>query len=106
MGGGALASGRAGRWRDVVPPGPERDEDWSRAMRRALAEAKARSMLSFDELWVLCFSLGGSASVDELRDYLQEDGVLSRTDVNVMTQAFNEHFLDLGQGMPLKYLEL
>jgi hypothetical protein len=74
-------------------------------MRRALAEAKARSMLSYDELWMRCFGLGGSATVDELRSYFQEDGMLSREDVNVMAQAFNEHFLDLGQGMPLRYLD-
>jgi hypothetical protein len=74
-------------------------------MRRALAEAKARSMLSYDELWMRCFGLGGSATVDELRSYFQEDGMLSRADVNVMAQAFNEHFLDLGQGMPLRYLD-
>lgn len=74
-------------------------------MRLALAEAKARSMLSYDELWMRCFGLGGSATVDELRCYLQEDGALSREDVNVMAQAFNEHFLDLGQGMPVGYLE-
>ena len=74
-------------------------------MRRALAEAKARSMLSYDELWMRCFGLGGSASVEELRSYLQDDGVLSPADVNVMAQAFNEHFLDLGQGMPIPYLD-
>ena len=74
-------------------------------MRRALAEAKSRSMLSYDELWMRCFGLGGSASVQELRSYLQEDGALSRENVNVMAQAFNEHFLDLGLGMPVEYLE-
>ena len=74
-------------------------------MRRALAEAKARSMLSFDELWMRCYGLGGSATVDELRSYLQDDGALSREDVNVMAQAFNEHFLDQGLGMPVGYLE-
>lgn len=74
-------------------------------MRRALAEAKTRSMLSYDELWMRCFGLGGSATVEELRDYLQEDGPLSREDVNVMAQAFNEHFLDLGLGMPVQYLD-
>ena len=74
-------------------------------MRRALAEAKARSMLSYDELWMRCFGLGGSATVEELRSYLQDDGALSRENVNVMAQAFNEHFLDLGQGMPLTYLD-
>lgn len=62
-------------------------------------------MLSFDELWMRCLGLGGSATVEELRSYLQDDGVLSREEVNVMAQAFNEHFLDLGQGMPLAYLE-
>ena len=74
-------------------------------MRRALAEAKARSMLSYDELWMRCFGLGGSATIEELRSYLQDDGALSRENVNVMAQAFNEHFLDLGQGMPLTYLD-
>lgn len=74
-------------------------------MRQALAEAKARSMLTFDELWMRCYGLGGSATVDELRSYLREDGALSRAEVNVMAQAFNEHFLDQGLGMPVRYLD-
>lgn len=74
-------------------------------MRRALAEAKARTILTYDELWLRCFSLGGSATVQDLRSYLGGDGTLSREDVNVMVQAFNEHFLDLGMGMPVKYLD-
>ena len=74
-------------------------------MRRTLAEAKARSLLSYDELWMRCFGLGGSASVDDLRSYLEDDGTLSREDVNVIAHAINEHFLDLGMGMPVRYLE-
>lgn len=74
-------------------------------MRRALAEAKARTMLTYDELWLRCFGLGGSATVQELRSYLGGGGALSREDVNVMAQAFNEHFLDLGMGMPVRYLD-
>lgn len=74
-------------------------------MRRALAEAKARSMLTYDELWMRCFALGGSATVQELRSYLGGREPLSREDVNVLAQAFNEHFLDLGMGMPVRYLD-
>ncbi|HVM01485.1 MAG TPA: hypothetical protein VM263_02360 [Acidimicrobiales bacterium] len=74
-------------------------------MRRSLAEAKARTILTYDELWLRCFGLGGSATVQELRSYLGGGGTLPREDVNVMVQAFNEHFLDLGMGMPVKYLD-
>ncbi len=77
----------------------------SKDMRRSLAEAKTRSLLSYDELWMRCFGLGGSASVDELRSYLESEGALSHEEVNVMAHAINEHFLDLGQGMPVGYLE-
>ena len=70
-----------------------------------LRDAKMRSALTHEELWLRYFGLGGSANREQLLSYLTADGPLGRGEVNAVVQALNEHFLDLGQGMPLAYVE-
>lgn len=74
-------------------------------VRSCLGQARERAALSYPELWVDFFALGGEATPVEVQAFLADDGALSRADVNALVQALNEHSLDRGLGMPLPYLE-
>lgn len=68
-----------------------------------LAEGMALSMLTFDELWLRQVSVGGTAGTLEVEAYVL--GVLrpDRHSHDVIAQALNEHFLDLGAVYPVDY---
>jgi hypothetical protein len=68
-----------------------------------LAEGLALSGLSFNELWLRQVSVGGIAGALEVEAYVL--GVLhaDRHSHDVIAQALNEHFLDVGQGYPINY---
>lgn len=74
-------------------------------VRGNLEEARACASLSDEQLWLRFFGLGGEATAAEVQSYFGAGGTLPREDVNTLVQAFNEHFLDRGLGMPVPYQE-
>jgi hypothetical protein len=73
--------------------------------RIALEAGLIRSGLSYQELWWRQVAVGGDASPLELEAYLLGLLGMSRHQHNVIAQALNEHFLDLGQDHPMPYSE-
>ena len=68
-----------------------------------VTEGLRRSQLSLTELWIRYLAIGGSAGELEFEAYLL--GLL-RMDIyqhNLIAQALNEFFLDLGEGHPVGY---
>lgn len=74
-------------------------------MQLTLLQATRQALLSYDQLWVRYLGLGGTIAFAQLKAYFEERAVLSRTDVNLLAQALNERFLDMGMGMPVCYVE-
>jgi hypothetical protein len=68
-----------------------------------LQEGLDLSGMTFHELWLRQISVGGSSSAEEVEAYVL--GLL-RSDAyhhDVIAQAINEHFLELGQDHPVQY---
>lgn len=68
-----------------------------------LDATRQRLRLSYMDLWIDYFALGGRLDVGELTDYLQGDGPIDRTDHNVIVHALNELFRDRGEDASLAY---
>ncbi len=69
-----------------------------------LEAARVQAGMSFDELWVAYFALGGTASPDIVRSYLAGSETQSM-DYDVLAQAINEKFVDEGGNHPVPYRE-
>jgi hypothetical protein len=70
----------------------------------ALELARRELGLSYLDLWVDCFGLGGKLNAEQLTDYLRGRSEVDRTDHNVIVHALNEAFQDRGSDHPLTYL--
>jgi hypothetical protein len=75
----------------------------------SLRDGMTLSGMSYVELWVRCVGLGGCAPTDDLADQITQDEspatALDAYEHNIIAQALNEHFLDLGQDHPVGYRE-
>jgi hypothetical protein len=70
-----------------------------------LYEGLTRSGLTYEELWLAQLGLGGNADSMSIEAYVL--GVL-RPDShqhNLLAQALNEHFLEIGADHPVAYAE-
>ncbi len=67
-----------------------------------LEAARSHARMSFENLWIAYFALGGTAQPNALRAYLGV-GVPQLTDSDVLAQALNECFLDQGGNHPVPY---
>ncbi len=70
---------------------------------RALDVARRRLGLSYMDLWIDYFALGGHLDVDGLTDYLHGHRHINATDHNTIVHALNELFRDRGEGNPVAY---
>ncbi|HEX2178854.1 MAG TPA: hypothetical protein VHL54_04935 [Actinomycetota bacterium] len=70
-----------------------------------LEAARAESGLTMDELWLRYFELTGEASILELEAYLQGALVPSSLQFDMIAQALNERFMELGMDHPVPYRE-
>jgi hypothetical protein len=68
-----------------------------------LEGARRRLGLSYMDLWIDYFALGGYLDVDGLTGYLHGDRHPNRTDHNLIAHALNELFRDHGQDNPMAY---
>jgi len=64
--------------------------------------ARIQAAMSFDELWLAYFALGGACTPDKVRSYL--GGTATHPmDYDVLAQALNEKFVDSGGNHPVPY---
>lgn len=61
--------------------------------------------LSDPALWLRYFGLGGMSTPDQVRSYLRRGAVPSAHDHDVLAQALNERFSELGRNHPVRYAE-
>jgi hypothetical protein len=60
------------------------------------------SLTAFD-VWVIYYSLGGTATSDDLEAYLVAEGPLDVGQERVLAQSINEVFLDADMNHPVPY---
>jgi hypothetical protein len=58
---------------------------------RPLFAALRRLRLSYDALWLEYFAVGGNASVDDLRSWINGIEPLAPTEYDIIAQALNEY---------------
>ena len=66
-----------------------------------LEAGRVQAGMSFDDLWLDYFALGGAAPPERLRAYLADGGV--SIDYDVVAQAINERFVGRGGDHPVPY---
>lgn len=66
-----------------------------------LVAAQNQADMSFQDLWLAYVALGGLSSPVELHRILDGEARPSRIDFDVLGQALNEKFLDLGFSHPV-----
>jgi hypothetical protein len=69
----------------------------------ALDLARQQLGLSYMDLWIDYFALGGYLDVGGLTGYLQGDRPTSTTDHNTIVHTLNERFRDRGENNPVAY---
>lgn len=84
-------------------PNPVDDAEAGADDGLSLQAGMSRSAMTFEELWLRQVSVGGHAGQLEVEAYLL--GLLSMDDYqhDVIAQAINEHFVELGQDHPVSY---
>lgn len=70
-----------------------------------LETARREAGLSLDELWLRYFELTGQASLMELEAYLAGALVPDRLQYDLIAQALNERYLELGMDHPVPYYQ-
>jgi hypothetical protein len=75
--------------------------------RRALDAGRIEAGMSYEELWLAYFALGGIASARTIRSYLRHEGPgqVPKSEYDLLAQAINERFLERGQDHPVPYCE-
>lgn len=66
-------------------------------------ETRLDAGLSEPELWLRYFGLGGMRTAVEVGSYLRGGSVPSDLDHDVLAQALNERFSELGRNHPVPY---
>lgn len=66
-------------------------------------ETRRDAGLSESDLWLRYFELGGMSTLIEVGSYLRGDPVPSDHDHDVLAQALNERFSELGRDHPVGY---
>ena len=69
----------------------------------ALDVARQRLGLSYRDLWIDYFALGGYLDIDGLTGYLHGQRPTNTTDHNAIVHALNELFRDRGENNPVAY---
>jgi hypothetical protein len=67
-----------------------------------LEAARKQAGMSFHDLWIAYFALGGASRPRDVRTYLG-GGAVESIDYDVLAQALNERFLDQGGNHPVPY---
>ena len=75
------------------------------APHAVLEAARLQAEMSFEDLWMDYFALGGNAGPDVLRSYLDGGATGNDGEYDLVAQAINERFLDRGGDHPVPYLD-
>lgn len=68
-------------------------------------ETRRDAGLSAPDLWLRYFGLGGMSTPAEVESYLRGGVAPSAHDHDVLAQALNERFAELGRNHPVQYAE-
>ena len=74
------------------------------APHEVLGAAMTQAGMSFDELWIGYFTLGGGAGPETVRSYLGGAEV-PPMDYDLLATAINERFVEQGDDHPVPYHE-
>ena len=75
--------------------------------KNTLAEGLHDSGLSYENLWTRYFALGGSRTLDNMRDRIDNpDMDTDDAEHNVIAQALNDYFVEQGKDHPVAYRNL
>lgn len=91
------------RLASATPKGHNGSEPARYARPTLLESARQMAGLSYANLWVAYFSLGGNLTPAELMSALRNSTLLTHWDLNLITLALNESFSDADMGQPLDY---
>lgn len=69
----------------------------------SLADGIRLARLSSDQLWTRYLALGGDSTIDQLRTHIETGTCPDHHDHDVIAQALNEVFLELGHDHPVAY---
>jgi hypothetical protein len=69
----------------------------------SIKEGFQHTDLSISDMWVIYYSLGGTATADEVEAYLIHEGPLDVAQERVLAQGINEVFIDSGLNHPVPY---
>jgi hypothetical protein len=69
----------------------------------SIQEGFQYTKLSVYDVWVIYYALGGTATSDQLRTYLRDEGSLGEAQQRVLAQSLNELFIDAGCDHPVPY---
>jgi hypothetical protein len=75
------------------------------AGNRVLEAARVQAGMSFNELWIAYFALGGAETAGAVRAFLGSETDPPLVDFDVLAQAINEKFMDMGSNHPTPYRE-
>lgn len=66
---------------------------------------RREAALTPTDLWLRYFALGGNATQARVAEYLIGTKQPARADYNLLAQALNERFQELGRGSPVPYMD-
>jgi hypothetical protein len=64
------------------------------------------SGMTYAQLWIRYFELGGTGTLDQMREHLEREECPDRHEHNIIAQALNDSFVDQGQDHPVAYSHL
>lgn len=70
-----------------------------------LSAGLTHAAMTLRDLWLRYFALGGMAGPDHLRQIIDGTVTPSHRDYDLMAQAINEQFIDLGRDHPVPYAD-
>ncbi len=70
-----------------------------------LAAALTVLGLTVEQLWLDSLGLGGNLEVADVRDFLTGNKGIAELDYDVLVQAANDRFVDIGGDHPLAYAD-
>ena len=68
-----------------------------------LVDGRRRLGITVLELWIGYFSVGGNGSVADVRGWLSGAGALPAQDHDMLAQALNDRFTEVGLDHPVGY---
>jgi len=74
-------------------------------MALVLNASRQHAGLTVAELWLACFGIGWTGTEDDLADVLTGDRVPPSREYDVIAQAINDRFTELGHSYPVPYAD-